>query len=99
MTREEEKMFEKAAILSMIATIIVFAVTYFQKPETKPVQITHIVKAGDTLWDIAYDARQAYGDPRDIRVIIDQIREVNSSTPYIRPGQELTIHLEATSGF
>ena len=96
MTREEEKMFEKMAIIAFVATVIVLAVTFFQKPATKTVQITHTVKAGDTLWDIAYNAREAYGDNRDIRHIIHEIQEINSSSPCIYPGQKLTINLEAT---
>lgn len=95
MTKREAKQFTYLWIFSAIVTALTLCSTFFE-PEPKNIQISYTVKAGDTLWDIAYNAREAYGDNRDIRHIIHDIREVNSSSHWIYPGQKLTINLEAT---
>lgn len=51
----------------------------------------HIVKPGETIWDIA----RAYRLPGDIRMTVDIIRELNSlwgpDGPRLRPGQRLKV--------
>lgn len=52
---------------------------------------THVVRSGDTLWEIAADHLPA-GD--DVRVLIEDIKRINGlSTSVIVPGQTLLIPL------
>jgi len=51
----------------------------------------HIVKPGETIWDVA----RAYRLPGDLRMTVDIIRELNSlwgsNGPRLRPGQRLKV--------
>ena len=49
----------------------------------------HVVRAGDTLWDIASGIVGPEGDPRPL---VQDIREANAlATPALRPGMRLVI--------
>lgn len=55
----------------------------------------HVVKTGQTLWDIAADNIDKQDRTKDIRVFIDIIRDANGikGTQYIMPGDCLEIPL------
>lgn len=55
----------------------------------------HVVKTGQTLWDIAADNIDKQDRTKDIREFIDTIRDANhiKGTQYIMPGDCLVIPL------
>lgn len=55
----------------------------------------HVVKTGQTLWEIAADNIDKQDRTKDIRVFIDTIRDANhiKGTQYIMPGDCLVIPL------
>ena len=55
-----------------------------------PEYATIIVNKGDTLWNIA---REYNHDDKDIRVKIDEIKELNQISSNIKIGQELKIRI------
>lgn len=63
------------------------------QPSPAPVTVEHTVQAGTTLWEIAGELKDQYGDRRDIREIIFEIAE-NNGGGYIQAGQKLVITMQ-----
>jgi hypothetical protein len=75
--------------VSMLVAVATGPVAHaFSGPDHRPAVTRYVVRSGDTLWSIARRA-----DPTvDPRVVIDQIRRINTLTDApIVPGQRLAV--------
>lgn len=82
----------KKIIIAAALFIAAFFVLGSYSPNSKEITVNYTVKQGDTMWDIAGKMRDKYGDNRDIREIIHDMRTDNGGST-IYSGQRLTIRL------
>ncbi|MBW3590600.1 MAG: LysM peptidoglycan-binding domain-containing protein [Actinobacteria bacterium] len=77
------------AIVASMALSVVWAPRLLAVTSPDPQDVTHVVRQGDTLWDVA---RLHASERIDPRAVVDQIRRLNGlSTAQLFPGQELKL--------
>nr|WP_309862402.1 LysM peptidoglycan-binding domain-containing protein [Desmospora profundinema] len=77
----------------IVALIFILCLAFAWRNEGAALSPDHMqviqVQPGDTLWSIA---RQAAGQDRDVRQVVNVIREINGlREAVIHPGQELKV--------
>lgn len=77
----------------IIAFVALDGPAYFLYGETEMVQQCYVIRAGDTLWDVAGKVKKG-GDRREMREIVYQIREQNRLDDYLHPGDKVYIWAE-----
>lgn len=96
-----KKLFITAALILAAVFSLGFVVgRTTAKPAPKPVAINYPVASGQTLWEIAGSLKKEYGDSRDIRDIIYNIRKDNGGIDTLYSGEvlKITIYAEREEG-
>ena len=85
------------AIVILLAAVCVSGAIFKPEPKTEKVEVKHVVHRGQTLWGIAGELQEQYGDRRDIREVLHYTRKANGiDNGHIHPGQVIVFSLEAT---
>lgn len=83
---------KKAITVAALTLAALFAVC-FEAQEPERVEISREVDRGETVWDIAWDVKDAYKDPRDVRQIVYEIKKANGGDLIVE-GQRLRITVQ-----
>lgn len=83
---------KKAITVAALTLAALFAVG-FEAQEPERVEISREVDRGETVWDIAWDVKDEYQDPRDVRQIVYEIKKANGGD-LIHEGQRLRITIQ-----
>lgn len=84
---------KKKAITITALTIAALFAAGFEDPEPARMEISREVDRGETVWDIAWDLKDEYKDPRDVRQIVYEIKRDNGGD-LIHEGQRLRITIQ-----
>lgn len=85
----------KKYVIAFMVIVAAILTTGMYQQEPEKVQVSYLVHNGDTLWEIAGELKEKYGDKRDIREIIHYIARDNGGSR-IFSGQSLNITLEVS---
>ena len=83
---------KKLLIIATMAVSLLYAYDAIRPVERFNVSVT--IERGDTLQDIICDLQKKYGDKRDWREVVWQVRKLNGVTKWIMPGDVITVPLE-----
>ena len=81
-------------LLALVLVAICCNYAYEAMRPVEHINVSVIVRKGDTLQDIICDLQKEYGSKQDWREICYEVRKANGFTKYIMPGQELVIPLK-----
>lgn len=84
------------AIVIALAAVCVSGAVFKPEPKAEKVEVKCVVHTGQTLWGIASELQDAYGDRRDLREIMYETSKANGIKGHIHPGQVIVFSLEAT---
>lgn len=83
----------KKAITITALTLAALFAAGFDSQEPERLEISREVDRGETVWDIAWDVKDEYQDPRDVRQIVYEIKKANGGDLIVE-GQRLRITVQ-----